>query len=247
MILRAVSWVLVGGLVVGLARAPAADSCGWTDLIGSDPWAAWDGLPQQWTIAGDAALDAKNPRRLVPKPGSGVLVNGAQGGKTQDLTSKQSFGDVELHVEFMIPQGSNSGVKLQGLYEIQIADSHGVERPTASQCGGIYPRAELRPRYHTIDEGTPPRLNAARPPGQWQSLDVVFRAPRFDGAGNKTANARMVKVVLNGQVIHENVELKWPTRHAWRKVPEAPCGPILLQADHGPVAFRNVRVRAHGG
>ena len=74
----------------------------------------------------------------------------------------------------------------------------------------------MLPKYHHIDEGTPPRVNAARPPGEWQSLDVTFRAPRFARDGTKVENARFVKVVLNGQVIHENVDVKSPTGHVWR-------------------------------
>ena len=81
------------------------------------------------------------------------------------------------------------------------------------------------------------------PPGEWQTLDVVFRAPRFNSSGKKIASARFDKVALNGHIIHENVELKTPTGHAWR-LKEVPRGSILLQGDHGPVAFRNIRVRA---
>jgi hypothetical protein len=163
-------------------------------------------------------------------------------GKTRNLLTKQDFGDLEAHFEFLIPKGSNSGVKFETLYEIQIDDSFGVAKPTASDCGGIYPRAEMLPRYHHIDVGVPPRTNAARAPGEWQTLDVIFRAPRFDSGGTKIANARFDKVVLNAQMIHENVELKTPTGHAWRRK-EVARGPILLQGDHGPVAFRKIRVR----
>jgi len=76
----------------------------------------------------------------------------------------------------------------------------------------------------------------------WQTLDIVFQAPRFDAAGKKTANARIVRAVLNGQVIHENQELLTPTGDRWKN-PEMAEGPIMLQGDHGPIAFRNVRVR----
>ncbi len=93
-----------------------------------------------------------------------------------------------------------------------------------------------------MDDGIAPRASGAKPPGQWQSLEIVFRAPRFDDAGKKTANARFEKAVLNGTTIHEDVELLYPTGHAWHQQ-EKPVGPLLLQADHGPVAFRNVRVR----
>ncbi len=88
----------------------------------------------------------------------------------------------------------------------------------------------------------PPKVNAARPAGQWQTLDLIFKAPRFDQSGKKEANARFEKVVLNGQVVQENLELRAPTGHAWR-LSEVRRGPLLLQADHGPVAFRNIRVR----
>jgi hypothetical protein len=130
------------------------------------------------------------------------------------------------------------------LYEIQIVDSWGVRKPTGSDCGGIYPRAELKPKYHHIDQGVPPRTNAAKRAGEWQTLDLIFLAPRFNAKGKKIRNARFVKVVLNGKVIHADVELKTPTGHAWHQK-EIPTGPLLLQADHGPVAFRHVRIRPY--
>ena len=183
-----------------------------------------------------------DPARLAGVDGRGVLINGPAG-RTRNLLTKQEFGDLEAHLEFLIPRKSNSGVKLQGLYEIQIVDSHGTKRLTGSDCGGVYPRAELLPRYHHLDDGYAPLVDAAKPAGEWQTLDLVFKAPRFDGSGKKIANARLVKVVLNGKIVQENLELQAPTGHAWR-LPEVRRGPLLLQADHGPVAFRNIRVRA---
>jgi hypothetical protein len=153
------------------------------------------------------------------------------------------FGDIELHLEFLIPKGANSGVKFHGHYEIQIYDSFGKKKQlTGEDCGGIYPRAESRPFYQHIDKGIPPRVNAARAPGQWQTLEAIFVAPRFDESGKKVANARLLKVLLNGQLIHDNVELQWPTGDRWKNK-EFARGPLMLQGDHGPVAFRNVRVR----
>jgi hypothetical protein len=227
--------------MAGCLAAAVADQAGWTDLIGDRGFDAWKDPTGDWIVAGDARPDPKNKSRLVAEAGYGTLVNGAKG-KTRNLYSKQGFGDVEAHFEFQIPKGSNSGVKFETLYEIQIHDSFGLGKPTASHCGGIYPRAEMLPRYHHIDDGVPPRVNAARPPGEWQTLEVIFRAPRFDAGGKKIKNARFERVVLNGQVIHEDVELKTPTGHAWR-LKEIPRGPILLQGDHGPVAFRNIRVK----
>jgi hypothetical protein len=224
-----------------LPAAPAAEK-GWKVLLGPDTGlGAFRPTGDHWLVGGDAAPDPKDPRRLVVTPGKGVYANGRRG-RAHDLLTKEEFGDLEVHVEFLIPKRSNSGVKLQGLYEIQIADSFGVKKPTASDCGGIYPRAEMLPFYHHIDRGVPPRVNAARPAGRWQTLDIRFRAPRFDAAGKKVANPRFVRVVLNGQVVQDDAELKTPTGHNWHR-PAVARGPLLLQADHGPVAFRNVRVR----
>lgn len=227
-------------LTLGLASAVAADEAAWIDLTaqGLAPWRAPTG---EWLVAGDATPSADNPRRLTATPGQGTLVNGPTG-RTPDLRTKEMYADVDVHVEFLIARGSNSGVKLMGLYEIQIIDKPVAKEGTGDSCGGIYPRAELKPRYHHIDKGVPPRTQAAREAGTWQSLDIVFQAPRFDAAGKKTGSARFVKVVLNGQVIHEDVEVTAPTGHAWRN-PEVARGPLLLQGDHGPVAFRNVRIR----
>ncbi|HEV3117640.1 MAG TPA: DUF1080 domain-containing protein [Gemmataceae bacterium] len=237
---------LVPGLLCLLAAVAPARSgdAGWIELAGDRGLEAWkQPRGSQWVVAGSAGLDPKNPKMLAYQPGSGVLVNGPSG-RTGNIVSKQKFGDIEVHLEFMIPKGSNSGVKFEGLYEIQIFDSHGKKRPTASDCGGIYPRAEREPKYHHIDDGTPPRSNAARPAGEWQTLDVIFTAPRFDAFGKKIASARFVRVMLNKELIHENAEVKWPTGHAWHNK-EIPAGPLLLQADHGPVAFRNIRVRPY--
>jgi hypothetical protein len=227
------------------STAVRADKPEWIELAGDKGLEAWKKPTGDWFIAGSVGLHPNNPRFLQAKAGSGIIVNGNKG-RTHDLLTKQNFGDIEAHIEFLISKKSNSGVKFEGLYEIQILDSYGVKKPTADDCGGIYPRAELKPRYHHIDKGTPPRINAARPAGEWQTLDVIFLAPRFNARGEKIANARFVKVVLNGKVIHENVEVKTPTGHAWRKK-EIATGPLLLQADHGPVAFRSVRVRPYVG
>ena len=201
---------------------------------------AWQKLDNLWLLAGSVGTDPDNPKRLSAKAGKEILVNGKKG-RARDLLSKQAFGDVEVHIEFLIPKGSNSGVKLQGLYEIQICDSWGIKAPKGSDCGGIYPRAELKPAYHYLDKGVPPRVNACKKPGEWQTLDICFQAPRFDADGKKIANARFLKVIFNGQVIHENVEIATPTGHAWHDK-ESSTGPLLLQGDHGRVAFRNVRV-----
>src|SRR5207248_2592408 len=151
----------------------------------------------------------------------------------------------ELHMEFCIPQKSNSGVKFHGLYEIQIYDSFGAKKLTGNDRGGVYPKAELKLKYRYLDDGIPPRKNACKLAGEWQTLDAIFVAARFGADGKKVANARLVKAVLNGELIHDDVELLHPTGSNWTKA-EMAKGPLLLQADHGPVAFRNVKVRPYG-
>jgi len=127
---------------------------------------------------------------------------------------------------------------------VQILDSWGVKQPKFGDCGGIYQRWDGKNRRGF--EGHPPRVNASRPPGQWQTFDVIFRAPRFDSDGKKVANAKFIKVVHNGAVVHENVEVTGPTRAATFG-DEKPIGPLMLQGDHGPVAYRNIRITPCGG
>jgi hypothetical protein len=240
LVLTAVAFPL--GLSASAADEPKGGDGGWTVLIGaSGADGTWKSGTTGWADAADTSLDPENPRRLAARTGAGVFYNGTSG-RAPNLISKEKFGDVEVHMEFMVPKGSNSGVKLEEVYEIQIFDSYGVAKLTASHCGGIYPRAELLPRYHHIDEGYPPKVNACRPPGEWQSLDITFHAPKFDAEGKKVKNAVFDKVLLNGQVVQENQELPCPTGNNWRNQ-EHPTGSLLLQGDHGPVAFRNVRVR----
>ncbi len=247
-------WFLVAlaGLWAGLPwavsaqEAPSPSGGDWIDLTDDADLAAWKTPHGEWERVASVALRPDNDRFLAAESGGGpVLYNGARG-RTPNLNTREWFGDVELHAEFLVPRGSNSGIKFEGLYEIQIADSHGKATATASDCGGIYPRAELLPKYHHIDEGYPPRQNACAEPGQWQTLEAVFYAPRFDETGKKTRSARFERVVLNGKVIHEGQELPCPTGHAWHRA-EVPEGPILLQGDHGPVAFRQIRVRRIAG
>jgi hypothetical protein len=204
------------------------------------PLTAWSPEKNGWTEVSAVAINPENPKRLTGTPGTSLFYNGPTG-RAINLISKQEFGDLSVHLEFYIPKDSNSGIKLMGLYEVQIADSFGKKDFTASDCGGIYPRAELKPKYHYIDEGYPPKLNACLAPGVWQTLDIEFNAPKFDSAGTKTTNARFAKVILNGQVVQENLSLPCPTGHAWHNKEKA-RGPLLLQADHGPVAFRSIKV-----
>ena len=227
--------VVLFGTALLAAIAPAAESEK-ISLVGKD-LSAWRGDTGDWMIAGEVKMDPANNKRLTAKEGPGVLLNGKTG-RTRNLLSKHEHADVEAHVEFMVPAGSNSGVYFQGRYEIQILDSWGVEKLKHGDCGGIYQRWKDGKGF----EGHPPRLNASRPPGEWQTFDVIFRGPRFDAEGKKTANARYLKVVYNGKLVHENVEVTGPTRAATYG-DEKPTGPLMLQGDHGPVAYRKIWLR----
>ena len=232
-------WVVIIGLLAATGVAGAADDGGWQELFPGKDLSAWRKPLGEWLTAAEVKLHAQDTKRLTWKPGEGPAVNGPQG-RTVDLLSVQEFGDVEAHVEFMIPSQSNSGVYFLGRYEVQVYDSFGVakDKYPGIECGGIYPRWIDN---HEVG-GHSPRVNVSRGPGEWQTFDVTFRAPRFDAAGQKTRNAVFVKVVHNGTVIHENVEVTGPTRAA-RFNDEKPTGPLLLQGDHGPVTYRSVRVR----
>ena len=218
---------------------------GWTaepvQLIEGKDFANWAGDTGTWYQSGDAAIDPGNEKFLNGFPGTGVIINGSDG-RTRNLISQVEHGDCILKLEFMVPKGSNSGVYLQGRYEIQVLDSFGVKDDELGHgdCGGIYQRyVEGKGIGY---EGRPPRTNASRAPGIWQSYEIWFRAPRFNSSGKKTEAARFVKVVHNGVVIHENEEVSGPTRAATWLDSEQAKAPLMFQGDHGPVAYKNIEL-----
>jgi len=228
--------------VLGVVGAVTAEE-EWQTLTGAD-LSSWREPTADWKVVGAAVVSKENERLLVADPKVEVSAENAQmlngpKGRTKNILTRHEHGDIEAHIEFMVPKGSNSGVYFQGRYEIQVLDSWGRTELKHGDCGGIYQRWHKGKGF----EGHPPKVNASRAPGQWQSFDVVFRAPRFDDAGKKIENAKFVKVAHNGVVVHEDVELTGPTRAATYN-DEKPVGPIMLQGDHGPVAYRNIRIRA---
>jgi hypothetical protein len=220
---------------------PYLSQPGWKPLLnGKDitGWHADGGGKHEWF-----ATRSVNWRRVFnPKlldanrePGD-RLING-RAGKTTDLVTDEKFGDLELYLEFIVPRGSNSGVFLHGLYEIQIFDSYGYAGPLmVGDNGGIYAGADGH-------GGSPPIVNASRPPGEWQSFHIWFQAPRVDAQGKKTANARVLRVLLNDTLVQREFELDGPTGSHKGDVVEAATNPLMLQGDHGPVAFRNIYIR----
>ncbi len=168
-----------------------------------------------------------------------ILLNGEKKARVSYLFTAGKFGDVSVSLEFMIPKGSNAGIYLMGRYEIQIFDSYGKDVVKHSDLGGIYQRWGKNSYGKGLGyEGVAPKVNAAKAPGEWQKIDTIFRAPRFDASGKKVQNAKFVSVHVNGQLVHENVEVTGPTRAHPLKGEEA-SGPVSIQGDHGPIAIRS--------
>lgn len=235
-------WTFIGVLACVACLAYGGEQSDWVDLIKGEEMEGWKKPTGEWVQVGEAVKDPANEKLIATKPGKGVLVNGAKG-HAPNLFTEGQFGDIEAHIEFMIPKKSNSGVYFMGRYEVQVYDSFGVEKDAypGIECGGIYERWDDKRKPQGF-EGHSPRVNASKAPGEWQTFDVTFLAPRFDAEGKKTANAKFVKVLHNGQVIHENVEVTGPTRGA-AFGDEKATGPLMFQGDHGPVAYRNLRIR----
>jgi hypothetical protein len=158
---------------------------------------------------------------------------------TGDITTRDKFGDVQLHVEWAtppIPKGEgqergNSGVFLMDRYEIQVLDSYDNKTYYHGQAGAVY-------KQHA------PLVNASRKPGEWQTYDIVFHAPKFDEQGKVIERAR-VTVLHNGVLIQNNVEIYGLTYHDRPAlyVAHSPEEPLHLQ-DHGnPVRYRNIWIR----
>jgi hypothetical protein len=167
-------------------------------------------------------------RRSTKPAGWTVDKQGVATPNKRDISSKQQFGDCYLHVEFCEPlEGhGNSGVGMQGRYEVQILNSYG-QQPECHQCGAFYSQ-------------TSPKVIASKPAGQWQTFDIFFRAPRFDTDGKVVEKARAT-VYQNGILIHRDAEFQGPTGIQYEQYKgEASKGPIVLQGDHDTVKFRNV-------
>ncbi|PAX07745.1 3-keto-disaccharide hydrolase [Sphingomonas lenta] len=179
-------------------------------------WVGADGGPAKWTVQNGAM-------RVTPKTG--------------DIASRERFGDVQLHVEWRTPTSdkegqarSNSGVFLMGLYEVQVLDSYRAKTYVNGQAASLY-------KQHA------PLVNASRPPGSWQSYDIVFRAPRFDG--DRLVRPARVTVFHNGVLVQHDAELAGPTVYIGKPEykPHAAALPITLQ-DHGDlIEYRNIWAR----
>lgn len=204
----------------GAAGPPApapSDAIVLFDGSGLDAWRAKEGAEPEWKISDG---------NLQVVPGAG------------DIQTDRTFGDIQLHVEFRTdPESSGSGQHRSnsgvffGPYEIQILDSHENKTYPDGMAAAIYGQY-------------PPLVNASRPAGQWQTLDIVYRAPEFDEDGEVTSPTR-ITIFHNGVLVQDNEELIGPTSHILRRSYQAHGDvPIILQ-DHrdDPVEFRNIWVR----
>ncbi|HRP34006.1 MAG TPA: DUF1080 domain-containing protein [Agriterribacter sp.] len=197
-----------------------------------------------WSVASDAIADLAKAGDLKSVNGTGVLINTVTQKSKSHLITKDSYGDLEIQLDFMMAKGSNSGIYLQGRYELQLMDSWTKTDPAFSDCGGIYQR--WNNDKNTGFEGYPPLVNVARAPGLWQHLDIKFRAPRFNDKGIKTEDARFETVYLNGVLVQQQVALTGPTRSPLFE-DERATGPLMIQGDHGNIAIRNIRYRPSSG
>jgi hypothetical protein len=190
-------------------------------------WQTKKGKDLGYWVVGSAKLDPNDPKKFVVSKEGQEMVNAKGGG--MDIYSKYLHGDAIIKVEVMVPKGSNSGVYVMGEYEIQVLDSYGRDKnPGPGDMGAIY-------------SAQPPKNPTYKKPGEWQSFEIHFIAPKFDQDGKKTANAKFVKVLLNGGVIHENVEMKAQTPGGVDGKEKAK-GPLMFQGNHGPVSYRNVTI-----
>ena len=200
---------------------------------------------KNWQIVSGAIVDPSKKRSITGIEGIGVLLNNSNRTSRKNIFTSFEHGDIELELEVMMPIGSNSGIYLQGRYEIQLFDSWNIKKPKYSDMGAIYQRwNKTAEKGEQGYEGHPPAINAAKAPGLWQHIKIKFNAATFDKAGNKTKNAKFDEVWLNGILIHKNIEVTGPTRAAAFET-ETSMAPIMIQGDHGPVAFKNIKYKLY--
>jgi 3-keto-disaccharide hydrolase len=209
-------------------------------VVAPGPYVRDDSRPSDAIVLFDGH-DLRQWRDQEGKPAPWIVKDGyfevAPGSGT--IHTAQDFGDVQLHIEWSAPtpptgesqERGNSGVFLQGMFEVQVLDSYDNVTYADGAAGAVFGQY-------------PPRVNPARPPGQWNVYDIVFRRPRFGGDGKVTAPAR-ITVLFNGVLVQDDVPLTGPTAYQHRPpytVTPAEL-PLGLQDHSYPVRFRNVWIR----
>ena len=235
---RVLAWGVVGVAVVA-AAAPAFQKEYKSGIVWPEPAVVTPGKSDHEPPSDAVVLfDGKDLSKWV-NGDRWKVENGNAVVQKSDITTKDSFGDYQLHLEFATPekvvgngQGrGNSGVFLANRYEVQILDSFDNKTYFDGQCASLYKQS-------------PPMVNACRKPGEWQTYDIVFTAPRFAEDG-KVLKPGYVTVIHNGAVVHNHFELQGGTYYdrpaAYEKHPERQ--PIRLQNHGNPVKFRNIWLR----
>jgi hypothetical protein len=201
----------------GQGQAPPSDAIVLFDGTHFEEWTQTDGSLVKWKLEDGAATVVKD-----------------SGG----IQTKREFGDCQLHIEWRAPakvegegQGrGNSGIFLQSRYEVQVLDSYENRTYANGQAGSVY-------KQHI------PLVNACRPPGKWQTYDIIYTAPRFNADGHLVSPGRLT-VLHNGVVIQNNVEIRGTTEY--RGLPKNLAhgkAPLLLQDHENPVSYRNIWIR----
>ncbi|MEE9391305.1 MAG: family 16 glycoside hydrolase [Planctomycetota bacterium] len=195
-----------------------------------------------WRL-GDVVLNKKSPERFdfkdEPKPEDDISnkvldVTNAGQESCANLESKVEMGDVNMTVWFLLPKGGSTKIYLQGRYGLILTSDKATAAPGLADMGAILPSRN--------SAGTPADLATHKKTGQWQSVSMLFQAPRFDAQGKKVANARFKRVMVNDTLLHENVELFGPSLDAPYQ-DEVALGPIYLRGDMGEVAYRSVNFK----
>jgi 3-keto-disaccharide hydrolase len=259
------AWLVIPATPAFAQASSARPTEGWKPLFNGRDLSGWTvqnpKAKQVWVVCDDVRLDPSDPARLLPEGRGGtpdaVLLCG-EDGRGSSIMTDEKFYDYELHLEFTVPKGSNSGVYNRGLFEIQIFDSFGKPKLGFHDCGALYERAL-------------PRENLSKAPGQWQTFDITMRGKK-------------ISLVWNGKTVYQDQDVRYgeTDKEAFDRLnqenagkppelrvkleekdgkyvgyfgeggtraslpgPDRP-GPIFLQGDHGPVAFRHMRIRLLG-
>jgi hypothetical protein len=236
---------------------------GWRPLYNGKDLSGWKfrnpRAKRVWKVCDNVGIDPGDESRLLPV-GEGGRASAAllcgDDGRGSDIMTEELFTDYQLHLEFTVPKGSNSGVYNRGLFEIQVFDSYGKPKLGFHDCGSLYERAI-------------PRENLSKPPGEWQSFDITLKGKKLTLAWNGKPvyedydirygeTDRDAFIRLNQENAGKPAELQVKLREEGGRYigyfgeggtragldgPDRP-GPILLQGDHGPVAYRNLLIRS---
>jgi len=188
---------------------------------------------KHWQLAGNVFADRQKEKHLAIEKGTGILVYQPQK-KQAHLTTLLQHGDIDVELDFLLSKGAATAIAFQGRYLVALKDSWLQNNLTPTDCGGIAAGAT----------GVAPAMNATKAPGLWQHIKISFKAPRFDAAGKKVADARFVEVTLNGKTIQQQVAVNAPSVTA-PLTGESELAPLMFLAGSGPVAFKNIQYKTY--